>query len=290
MKAIDLKERVIKALNEDAGFGDITTEILVGDKQSKAKIVAEEVGVLAGVREARIIFEEMGLKVTAGLEDGNKVEKAGTTVMIIEGSAKAILTCERTALNFLMRMSGIATAVDRSIEKARKTNPHIRIAVTRKTAPLLRYFDKRAAEIGGGDTHRFRLDDCVLIKDNHLALVGDVETAVRTALKKVSFSKKVEVEVENIGDCLKGAKAGADIVMLDNMAPDQIKQAIHELKNQGLRDRVLVEASGGITFENMDKYTATGVDVLSMGSLTHSVKALSMKLELMKVDFPPNEK
>lgn len=290
MKAIDLKERVIKALNEDAGFGDITTEILVGDKRSKAKIVAEEVGVLAGVREARIIFEEMGLKVTAGLEDGNKVEKAGTTVMIIEGSAKAILTCERTALNFLMRMSGIATAVDRSIEKARKTNPHIRIAVTRKTAPLLRYFDKRAAEIGGGDTHRFRLDDCVLIKDNHLALVGDVETAVRTALKKVSFSKKVEVEVENIGDCLRGAKAGADIVMLDNMTPDQIKQAIYELKNQGLRDRVLVEASGGITFENMDKYAATGVDVLSMGSLTHSVKALSMKLELMKADFPPNEK
>lgn len=290
MKALDLKDRVIRALNEDAGFGDITTEILVGDKQSKAKIVAEEVGVLAGVREARIIFEEMGLKVTAGLEDGNKVEKAGTTVMIIEGSAKAILTCERTALNFLMRMSGIATAVDRSIEKARKTNPHIRIAVTRKTAPLLRYFDKRAAEIGGGDTHRFRLDDCVLIKDNHLALVGDVETAVRTALKKVSFSKKVEVEVENIGDCLRGAKAGADIVMLDNMTPDQIKQAIYELKNQGLRDRVLVEASGGITFENMDKYAATGVDVLSMGSLTHSVKALSMKLELMKADFPPNEK
>lgn len=290
MKALDLKDRVIRALNEDAGFGDITTEILVGDKRSKAKIVAEEVGVLAGVREARIIFEEMGLKVTAGLEDGNKVEKAGTTVMIIEGSAKAILTCERTALNFLMRMSGIATAVDRSIEKARKTNPHIRIAVTRKTAPLLRYFDKRAAEIGGGDTHRFRLDDCVLIKDNHLALVGDVETAVRTALKKVSFSKKVEVEVENIGDCLRGAKAGADIVMLDNMTPDQIKQAIYELKNQGLRDRVLVEASGGITFENMDKYAATGVDVLSMGSLTHSVKALSMKLELMKADFPPNEK
>lgn len=290
MKALDLKDRVTRALNEDAGFGDITTEILVGDKRSKAKIVAEEVGVLAGVREARIIFEEMGLKVTAGLEDGNKVEKAGTTVMIIEGSAKAILTCERTALNFLMRMSGIATAVDRSIEKARRTNPHIRIAVTRKTAPLLRYFDKRAAEIGGGDTHRFRLDDCVLIKDNHLALVGDVETAVRTALKKVSFSKKVEVEVENIGDCLRGAKAGADIVMLDNMTPDQIKQAIYELKNQGLRDRVLVEASGGITFENMDKYAATGVDVLSMGSLTHSVKALSMKLELMKADLPPNEK
>ncbi|MFX1487245.1 MAG: carboxylating nicotinate-nucleotide diphosphorylase [Promethearchaeota archaeon] len=282
MKALDLKERVISALNEDAGFGDITTEILVGDERSKAKIVAEEVGVLAGIREAKIIFEEMGLKVATKLKDGNKVERAGTTVMIIEGSAKAILTCERTALNFLMRMSGIATAVGRSIEKARKANPDIRIAVTRKTAPLLRYFDKRAAEIGGGDTHRFRLDDCVLIKDNHLVLVGDVETAVRIARNKVSFSKKVEIEVQNIGDCLKAAKAGADIVMLDNMTPDQIKQAVHELEDQGLRDRVIVEASGGITFENVDEYAATGVDVLSMGSLTHSARALSMKLELMK--------
>ena len=282
MRAFGLEERVIHALSEDIGFGDITTEILVGDERRKARIVAEELGVLAGIREAKILFERMALRVTPKMNDGDKVEKIGTTVMIIEGSAKAILMCERTALNFLMRMSGIATAISKTIEKARKVNPGIRIAVTRKTAPLLRYFDKRAAEIGGGDTHRFRLDDCILIKDNHLALVGDVETAIGIARNKASFSKKLEIEVENTEDCLRAAKAKADIIMLDNMKPDQIKHTIYELKNQGLREKVTVEASGGITFENIDEYAATGVDVISMGSLTHSVKALSLSLELME--------
>jgi len=282
LKAFNFEERVIHALNEDVGFGDITTEILVGDELSKARIVAEGLGVLAGIREAKTLIERMGLRVTPKMNDGDKVEKTGTTVMIIEGSAKAILTCERTALNFLMRMSGIATAISKTIEKARKMNPGIRIAVTRKTAPLLRYFDKRAAAIGGGDTHRFRLDDCILIKDNHLALVGDVETAIGIARNKASFSKKVEIEVENTEDCLRAARAKADIIMLDNMKPDQIRHTIYELKNQGLREKVTIEASGGITFENVDEYAATGVDVISMGSLTHSVKALSLSLELLE--------
>ncbi|MFX0096257.1 MAG: carboxylating nicotinate-nucleotide diphosphorylase [Candidatus Hodarchaeota archaeon] len=282
MKGFDFEERVIHALNEDVGFGDITTEILIGDEQGKARIVAEELGVLAGIREAKTLFEQMGLEVTLKMNDGDRVEKKGATVMIIEGSAKAILTCERTALNFLMRMSGIATAIHETIEKAKKINPGIRIAVTRKTAPLLRYFDKRAAEIGGGDTHRFRLDDCILIKDNHLTLVGDVETAITIARTKASFSKKVEIEVENTKDCLRAAKAKADIIMLDNMKPNQIRQTIIELRDQGLREKVIIEASGGITFENVDEYAATGVDVISMGSLTHSVKALSLSLELIK--------
>ena len=148
--------------------------------------------------------------------------------------------------------------------------------------PLLRVFDKKSIKIGGGDTHRWRLDDCVLVKDNHLALVGDVEKAVRRARKAVSFSKKIEIEVRSTKDAVKVARAGADIVMLDNMSLKSISGTIKRLREEGLRDKILIEASGGITLNNVAEYAKTGVDIISMGCLTHSVKALNMKFTILE--------
>jgi len=176
-------------------------------------------------------------------------------------------------------MSGIATKTKKLTEQLQKTNAKAKIAATRKSAPGLLYFDKKAVVIGGGDPHRLHLDDMVLIKDNHLAVVGDVETAVKKAKANVSFSKKIEVEVTKTEDALKAAKAGADIVMLDNFSPKQAKEAGDALRKAGFSS-VLLEVSGGITSENLLEYAKAQVDIISMGELTHSVKALDISLEI----------
>jgi nicotinate-nucleotide pyrophosphorylase (carboxylating) len=186
-------------------------------------------------------------------------------------------------LNLLSRMSGIATATKRLVEKLRKAGLATRVAATRKSAPGLSYFDKKAVLLGDGDQHRLHLDDMILIKDNHIAIVGSVEAAVEKAKLKSSFSKKIEVEVTKASDALLAAKAGADIVMLDNFSPKQVKQAVESFKKAGFFGKVLLEASGGITEVNLLEYASTGVDVLSLGALTHSVRALDISLEITKV-------
>ncbi|MHA1237759.1 MAG: carboxylating nicotinate-nucleotide diphosphorylase [Candidatus Odinarchaeia archaeon] len=278
----DIKRKILSELWEDIGFGDITSEFTLKSKNALGVITAEEEGILAGAWEAQVIFQELNLHVSPQLKDGERIT-AGAKILEVKGAATKILLGERAALNFLMRMSGIATATFNALKIAREVNPHIRIAATRKTAPLLRYFDKKAVEIGGGDPHRFRLDDCVLIKDNHLALVGSIKEAVKQAREKISFTKKIEVEVETLNDAIEAAKAGADIIMLDNMSPVEIIKTIEELKKQKLRDNVLIEASGGITLNNIKQYAATGVDIISMGSITHSVKALNFKMEITPI-------
>jgi nicotinate-nucleotide pyrophosphorylase (carboxylating) len=150
-------------------------------------------------------------------------------------------------------------------------------------APGLLYFDKKATMLGGGDTHRLHLDDMILIKDNHLAIIGDVSRAVKKARETVSFSKKIEIEVSSADQALEAAKAGADIIMLDNFSPHKIREAITLLKKKGLRDKVLIEASGGINEQNILEYVATGVDIVSLGEITDSVKALDISLEVTKV-------
>ncbi|MDH5701727.1 MAG: carboxylating nicotinate-nucleotide diphosphorylase, partial [Candidatus Bathyarchaeota archaeon] len=201
----------------------------------------------------------------------------------IVGDARTLLSIERTLLNLLTRMSGIATATSRLIEKVRSAGYKTRIACTRKVAPGLLYFDKRAVMLGGGDTHRLHLDDLIIVKDNHLIVVGDVGEAVKRVREAVSFSKKIEIEVSTGGEALEAAKAGADIVMLDNFSPQQIKNTMMLLDREGLRSKVLIEASGGINEQNVLKFAATGVDVLSLGEITDSVKALDMSLEVVKV-------
>ena len=201
--------------------------------------------------------------------------------MQISGDAQTILSVERTMLNLLSRMSGIATKTRMLTEKLEKAKVKAKIAATRKSAPGLLYFDKKAVVIGSGDPHRLHLDDMVLIKDNHLAIVGSVEEAVKKAKANASFTKKIEVEVTNVEDALKAAKAGADIIMLDNFSPKQAKDAGEALKKAGFGN-VLLEVSGGITGENLLEYATAQVDIISMGELTHSVKALDISLEIVK--------
>jgi len=214
--------------------------------------------------------------------DGSKVEEKATVLKMV-GDARTLLSIERTLLNLLTRMSGIATTTSRLTEKVRRAGYKTRIACTRKVAPGLLYFDKRAVTLGGGDTHRLHLDDLIIVKDNHLAIVGDVGEAVKRVRAAVSFSKKIEIEVSTEEKALEAAKAGADIIMLDNFSPQQIKKTIALLEEKGLRGKVLIEASGGINERNILEFAATGVDILSLGEITDSVKALDMSLEAVKV-------
>lgn len=278
-----LEERIRRFLEEDVGQGDITTLLTIPRGIIvEAEVVAKEKGVAAGVEEVSAFLEELGFETNALVSDGSEIEK-GTTIMRISGDARTLLSTERTILNLLSRMSGIATKTRNIIEKVRDTSYETRIACTRKVAPGLLYFDKKAVMLGGGDTHRLHLDDLVLVKDNHLAIIGEVGEAVKRARNTVSFSKKIEVEVSSEKDASEAVEAGADIVMLDNFSPQKIKEAISLLAKKGLRDRVLIEASGGINEENVIEYAATGADILSLGEITDSVKALDMSLDVVRV-------
>ncbi len=276
-----MEEKLKQILFEDIGQGDVTATAVIPPKlQVKAEVIAKEDGVVAGIEEATILAEYMGLEVRAKVTDGEKI-KNKQVLLQISGDAQTILSVERTLLNVLSRMSGIATKTRVLTEKLQKAKVKARIAATRKSAPGLLYFDKKAVVIGSGDPHRLHLDDMILIKDNHLAIVGSIEEAVKRAKANASFTKKIEVEVTNIEDALKAADAGADIVMLDNFTPKQAKEAGERLRKAGFTN-VLLEVSGGITAENMLDYSSAQVDVISMGGLTHSVKALDISLEIVK--------
>jgi len=278
-----LKEKLKQLLAEDIGQGDVTSAAVVpAGLTVEAAVVAKEEGVAAGIEETVILAESLGLSVKAEVADGEKIRN-GQIIMKISGNAQTILSAERTMLNLLSRMSGIATTTRRLTEKLRKANATAKIAATRKTAPGLLYFDKKAVLIGGGDPHRLRLDDMVLVKDNHVAIAGSVENAVKKAKQNASFSKKIEAEVTSVTDALKAAEAGADIVMFDNFSPKQIRKAVKALKKAGFFGKVLLEVSGGITEQNLLEYASTQVDIISMGALTHSVKALDISLEVTKV-------
>jgi nicotinate-nucleotide pyrophosphorylase (carboxylating) len=235
---------------------------------------------VSGVDLACSIFQEFSITTQAKKIDGELV-KANDVVIEIEGDARTILSIERTVLNLIMRMSGIATITSQIIHDVRKYNKNIIIAGTRKTTPGLHFFEKEAIRMAGGDTHRYRLDDCILIKDNHIKLVGNVKTAVEKAIAYSSFTKKIEVEVESRKDALEAVITGADIVMLDNMNPDEVSNVLRALESKGLRDKVLIEASGGIGPDNIVLYAQTGVDIISTGYITHSVKSLDMSLEIL---------
>ncbi|HTX61077.1 MAG TPA: carboxylating nicotinate-nucleotide diphosphorylase [Methanobacterium sp.] len=273
---------LIRMLNQDIGFEDITTKALIPPGlEIKARIVSNQEGVAAGVDLVSMLLREFLLTVSELKKDGANL-KAGDTVLEIAGDADSILTLERTVLNLLMRMSGIATMTSRMVKEARKTNSAVIVAGTRKTTPGLQFWEKEAVRLGGGDTHRFRLDDAVLIKDNHLALVGDVDLAVKKARKYASFTKKIEIEVENLEDTLTAVGAGADIVMLDNMGLEDIKLVIEALEAERIRDKVLIEVSGGIDLENIAEYADTGVDIISSGYITHSAGVVDMSLEIVE--------
>ena len=277
---LSIEEKLREFLNEDIGFGDITSEALIGDDQmADARIFYRENGIAAGLEEVASLFQILGCNVKTLGRDGDEVN-AGEILIEIKGPAKSLLAGERTALNILGRMAGIATAVAEMVAIVSEVSPNTRVASMRKTMPGLREFDKKAVVLGGGDTHRFRLDDCVLIKDNHLTLMPSVAEAVKRARNRVSFTKLIEVEVETFEAAVEAAEAGADIIMFDNMSPAEIRSSLSNLAERGLKDGRLYEASGGINPKNIAEYAASGVDIISMGYFTHSVRSLDVKLKI----------
>jgi len=274
---------LLQFIEEDAPSGDVTSAAIIPDITCSAIIRAEQVGIIAGLEEASTLFSHFGVSVKHLAKDGDAVGQ-NDSLLLLNGDAKKILLVERTALNIIGRMSGIATQVRKMADIVSAVNPCCRIAATRKTCPGFRILDKKAVQIGGGDPHRLNLSDGILIKDNHLALIPLV-TAIRAA-KKVSAYKKVEVEVETSDDALSASRAGADIIMLDNMSPGQITRTIRILKSEGLRDRVIVELSGGIDESSLPRYAALDVDVISLGVLTHSVRNFSVNLEIIPQIIP----
>lgn len=273
--------RIIENIYDDIGFEDITTNSLIDDdKWSQAEIRCEDDGILAGMDVAHYILDKFNLNISSSYLDGDEIHK-GDVILEFEGRSKDILMIERTTLNYLMHLSGIATLVYNTCEKVHEINPNIRVACTRKTTPGLQKLEKNAVKIGGGDTHRFKLDDCVLIKDNHIQVVGGVIEAIDKAKANVSFTKKIEIEVENLDDAIKASMFGADIIMLDNMNPSEIKEVVNTLKERRLREDIIIEISGGITPNNITEYASLDVDVISSGFITNSTKSLNMSLDIL---------
>jgi nicotinate-nucleotide pyrophosphorylase (carboxylating) len=276
-----IEESLRSFIAEDLGHGDITSNALIESAQNgEGTVVCKEDAVVAGIEEAVLLLEITGCKGRARTRDGSRV-KAGTAILSASGPARALLGVERTLLNLVSHMSGIATTTaDLVLIADKASNGRVRVACTRKTLPGLRYFEKRAVELGGGDTHRLRLDDAVLIKDNHLAFSGPLDESIRKVRAQVSFTKKIEVEVTSPSQAVQAAKVRADIILLDNMTPREVKESVDLLKAKRLREHVLIEASGGIRRETISSYARTGVDVVSVGAITHSAKAIDMSMEI----------
>lgn len=261
---------------EDEGFGDVTSNAVIDkDQVAVAEITSKEDGILAGVNLAKDIFDYMNIEVIFNLDEGSRITK-GNLLFYIKGNASDILLAERTVLNLLMHMSGVATFANSYVEIVKDYD--VIVAGTRKTAPALAKFDKMALAIGGADTHRFSLDDMILIKDNHIKAVGTPLETLKKAQKNASFSKKIEIEVESLDDAVACVKNNADIVMLDNMSPDEVKEVLDALENLNIRQNSLIEVSGGITKDNICDYATLGVDIISVGALTHSSRSLNFSL------------
>jgi nicotinate-nucleotide pyrophosphorylase (carboxylating) len=271
-----LADQVRAWLAEDIGRGDRTTQLVVPPgHQGRARIEARSEGVIAGTAVTALCFSEVGgdqVKWVPEAADGDKVGP-GDVVARVDGSLAAILTAERTALNLLARLSGVATLTERFVTAIHGTDATI--VDTRKTTPGLRMLEKHAVTAGGGTNHRFGLDDGILIKDNHIAAAGGVGVAVQRARAGAPHGLRIEVEVQSLDELIAAMDAGADSVLLDNMPPEQVRRAVEQAGG-----RVVLEASGGITLANVRDYAATGVDLISVGALTHSAPIIDLSLEV----------
>ena len=269
------KRELKRFLDEDVGNGDITSKLLQ-KKKITARIITREDTIVAGTKFVKDIFSLKKCRIKIQKKDG-KLAKANQTILDISGDAGNILTCERTALNLLSRMCGIATQTNNLKKQIKKTGSKSKLFATRKTAPGLRFFDKEAVKAGGGEKHRMTLNEMIMIKDNHLV----VENSIEDILRKAKRTKgKIEIEVETQRDAILCAELGADIIMLDNFTPVQIKKTIRKLKELKLRNKVLLEASGRINSRNIVKYAKTNVDMISVGSITNSVNGIDLSLEI----------
>ena len=272
-----LIDKMIKnALNEDIPNEDITTNSII-DKDSKSEIdlICKEEGVIAGLDIFKRVFDILGdVEVKLFKADGNKVNRY-EKIALLRGNTRNLLAGERVALNYLQRMSGIATKTNRFVKKLEGSNT--KLLDTRKTIPNMRNLEKYAVKVGGGCNHRFNLSDGILLKDNHIDAAGGVKNAIELARKNISFVRKVEVEVENLEMVKEAVEAKADIIMLDNMDLDMAREALAIINK-----RAIVELSGNVNIDNIGEIGKIGVDYISVGELTHSVKALDLSMKNLR--------
>ncbi|MFW9900086.1 MAG: carboxylating nicotinate-nucleotide diphosphorylase [Candidatus Thorarchaeota archaeon] len=263
-----IEKKIREFLQEDCMFIDVSSKVIPEKAHSSAKILAKNAGYVSGLEELKMLYTLLNISTTFKIEDGAEVNK-GDIIVELRGNTRDILLGERVGLNLITHMSAITTTARKYVKLIKDSGKKVKIACTRKTIPGIRIFEKKAAEIGQADVHRFSLDDMVLLKDTHVRYYnGDIEKLLKASKKINSFSKKIEIEIENVDDVLKAAKFGADIIMLDNMGPDQVEDAINLLKNHNLRDSVIVEVSGGITQENFMDYLLSEPDIISSSVIT----------------------
>lgn len=274
-----LESLIKRALEEDIGYGDITTQSLIPAGQiSRGLFIAKSPGVVAGIQVSEAVFRQLDSEITFEVfKNDGEVVLPREVIAVVQGQTRALLTGERTALNFLQRLSGIATKTRRVVELIKDSSAQL--VDTRKTTPGLRVLEKYAVSIGGARNHRFGLFDGVMIKDNHIQAVGNIREAVAMARQKVPHTVKIEVEVENLAQLREAVDAGADIIMLDNMGVEEMAEAVSIVEA-----RALLEASGGINESNIVEVARTGIDFISMGALTHSATSLDISLDLVDAD------
>ena len=274
----NIKTFISNALREDIGPGDLTTEALIQpDIEGKAELIAKEPLILAGIEVAREVFHQVNQDINfLGRHPDGEDLSSSTVIATISGPLRSLLTAERVALNLLQRLSGIATLTRQYVNGIEGTKA--RIVDTRKTTPGLRALEKYAVRIGGGKNHRFGLFDGILIKDNHIAAVGSLTEAVKKAREKAPHTLKIEVETENLDQVREAISAGAEIIMLDNMDIQTMKEAVKLING-----KALIEASGGINLNNVRQVAETGVDLISVGAITHSARSMDISMEIANV-------
>ncbi|MFX1516157.1 MAG: carboxylating nicotinate-nucleotide diphosphorylase [Promethearchaeota archaeon] len=278
-----LEKRLLQYLKEDMRYGDLTSD-LVPNIPIHANIISKQEGVVCGLSFVEILLKSLDIEVSSLFSDGDTV-RPRDIVLQLRGQSRVILSSERTVLNLLMRLSGIATKTQELVNKINQTGQKTILASTRKTTPGFRYFEKYAVKIGGGDPHRWNLSDMILIKENHLLLLGEeaIPTILEHSKRKTSFTKKIEIEVENLSELSIALRAQPDIIMLDDFSNNDIQEAIAMVKQTPDQKRPLIEVSGGITDQNIDDYIIPGIDIISMGMLTHSATAIDFSLRIMKI-------
>lgn len=275
LHSLDIDHLIINALKEDMPLGDITTDNLIDAATvTKASLIAKQTGIIAGLDVAERVFKLLDKEISfkRKIEDGARVQK-GDIIAEIEGNARVLLKGERTALNLLQRLSGIATKTREFVDKV--AGLPVKIVDTRKTTPGLRYLEKYAVKVGGGSNHRFCLSDGVLIKDNHIAAAGGISKAVTLARNNIPHTIKIEVEVESLEQVQEALDSKADIIMLDNMGLEKMQEAVKLINKQAI-----VEASGNVNLNTVYDIAHTGVDIISVGSLTHSVSAFDISMRI----------
>lgn len=271
---LKLQKLIETALDEDVGTGDITTlSTIPADREATGRFIAKQDGVLCGIDVCRAVFNfvDATVKFNALMKDGDRAKK-GDVIAEVSGNARSLLTAERTGLNLMQRMSGIATATAKAVDSVKGYD--VKICDTRKTTPGLRTLEKYAVKCGGGSNHRFNLADGVLIKDNHIAAAGSITAAVSAARNNIPHTLKIEVEVENFDELREALECGADIIMLDNMSISDMTEAVRLVGS-----RAITEASGNMGERNLAEVAATGVDLISIGALTHSVTGMDISLK-----------